>query len=95
MWIAGNICTEITYGEPVECRYSTDLPRDLKPALTGNTSGRGEQVLLDEHNNRRRHHGVPDLRYDTGLAATALAWCRVLARDNKFEHSDQNNYVER
>ncbi|KAL5256901.1 hypothetical protein ACHWQZ_G011986 [Mnemiopsis leidyi] len=53
-----------------------------------------EKTLLDEHNKRRRHHGVPDLIYDTKLAASSLSWCKVLARQDKFEHSKQDNSVE-
>ena len=53
-----------------------------------------EQIMLDEHNMRRRRHNVPDLQYDTDLARTSGEWCRHLATTNTWEHSDQTNAVE-
>lgn len=53
-----------------------------------------EQIMLEEHNLRRRRHNVPDLQYDTDLARTSGEWCRHLATTDTWEHSDQTNAVE-
>ena len=53
-----------------------------------------EEIMLSEHNLRRRRHGVPDLSYDRKLARDSADWCDTLATSNTWAHSDQTNSVE-
>ena len=46
------------------------------------------KLVLDEHNRLRREVGLPDLKWDPGLARHAQVWADTMARENLFEHSE-------
>ncbi|XP_020917047.1 Golgi-associated plant pathogenesis-related protein 1-like [Exaiptasia diaphana] len=50
-------------------------------------------ACLEAHNAKRRLHGVPDLKWDSDLAATATSWAQRLASTDKLAHS-KGNYGE-
>ena len=46
------------------------------------------------HNNYRQKHGVPPLRWSNSCAKHSQNWADKLAREHKFEHSDNPRYGE-
>jgi hypothetical protein len=53
-------------------------------------------TALDAHNKLREQHGAPPLKHNPDLSKTALKWAEYLAKNNKFEHStnDQRKYKD-
>ncbi|VDN10473.1 unnamed protein product [Dibothriocephalus latus] len=49
---------------------------------------------LETHNQLRKRHGVPPLKYSKRLASGAQSHAKYLAKHNLFEHSAANNYGE-
>jgi uncharacterized protein YkwD len=54
---------------------------DAKP------SGSFQEQALKMHNNYRRLHQVPDLRWNNDLARQAQAWAEKIARQNTLNHA--------
>lgn len=55
------------------------------------TDNDAERVWLEAHNAARAEFGVPPLHWDRELAAEALVWARVLAREERLRHSPQDS----
>ncbi len=47
------------------------------------------QAMLDGHRAARAAVGLPPLRWDDGLAASALAYAQEMARTGRFQHAEQ------
>jgi hypothetical protein len=54
------------------------------------------QTALDAHNKLGEQHVAPPLKHNPDLSKTALKWAEYLAKNNKFEHStnDQRKYKD-
>lgn len=52
-------------------------------------SGLLRQAMLDGHRTARGAIGLPPLRWDDGLAASAQAYAQEMARTGRFEHDEQ------
>ena len=52
------------------------------------------QTALVAHNKLREQHGTPPLKHNPEISKIALKWAENLAKNNKFEHSsnDQRKY---
>ena len=61
------------------------------PVLGGATdlTGNFEARVLASHNREREAMGVPPLRWDDGLAASAQIWADRLAATGRFEHAPE------
>lgn len=57
------------------------------PAARG--AGLLRQAMLDGHRAARGAVGLPPLSWDTGLAASALAYAQEMARTGRFQHAEQ------
>lgn len=53
-----------------------------------------ESDCLSAHNTYRRLHGVPELSWDSEVAATAQTWADHLASNNLFTHDSSSPYGE-
>lgn len=42
--------------------------------------------ILDSHNQYRRQHGAPPLKWSSKLASDAERWAKQLAKQNKIQH---------
>ena len=49
-----------------------------------------KKVALKEHKYYRGLHGAKKLKWNKKLAKTSTTFCKKLAREDKFEHSDTN-----
>jgi uncharacterized protein YkwD len=64
----------------------------IAPLLMGflGQSGDFQQRVLAQHNLEREDVGVPAMRWNASLAASAQQWADQLARTGRFEHSPEN-----
>lgn len=62
------------------------------PWLLGaaNVTGSFDARILAAHNRERAALGVPPLRWDPALAASATGWAQHLAATGRFEHAADN-----
>lgn len=72
--------------EPAPARVVEEQISDA-PAPRG--EGMLRQAMLEGHRKGRAAVGLPPLVWDEGLAASALAYARELARTGRFEHAEQ------
>jgi uncharacterized protein YkwD len=49
-----------------------------------------KKVVLKDHKNYRKLHGAKRLKWDKKLAKTSTSFCKKLAKEDKFEHSNTN-----
>jgi hypothetical protein len=68
-------------------------PRVVEEMASGVAAPRGvgllRQAMMDGHRGARVALGEVPLRWDEGLAASALTYARELARTGRFEHAQQ------
>ena len=65
-------------------------PSQTKPKVSSQDakpSGSFQEIALKMHNNYRRLHQVPDLRWSNDLARDAQAWAEQIARQNTLSHA--------
>jgi len=53
-----------------------------------------EKQALEAHNAYRKRHGVKALKFSKKLTACAQEWADKLAREDRFEHRQNNTYGE-
>ena len=67
--------------------------QSFREGWDGRSAARGDarmqEVMLDAHNRARTAYRAAPLRWDDALAASALAYARILARENRFGHDPQ------
>lgn len=79
-------------GSTVRARLGTVVIALLAPLLIGAQHLRADvdhRILLT-HNHARAAVGVPPLRWNASLAASAESWAEHLAANGRFEHAPEN-----
>lgn len=67
----------------------------IAPLLAGtsNANSAFETRVLARHNGERASLGLPPLRWNPELAASAQSWAERLAATGKFEHAPEDRYA--